>query len=399
MIKTNFNLRHSTRGKEAIIYLVCNFAGTRIRISTGRRVRPEYWNKKKQVIKANPYMSDVSQYNDKLRELQQLVIRAYNDFELTHGRIPTLAEFHGLIEAKKDKPLFELWEQFIMQSKDGSWQGYKRTRELVQEYKPGLTFAQVTMEFYYDFVRYMERDKKYAINTVGSHIKNLKIFLNYATDIGANKYKYYKNKKFRMLYSPAHTIYLTEEELQGIYDLDLEDQPPLERVRDLFILGARTGLRYSDFTRIRAEHFRGGKIHINVSKTNRLTVIPVHPWVYALLEKYGGDFPDWDVSNRIMNDIIKKIAALVEALNTPVKIKKTKGGRVIWEDIMKYDLVTTHTARRSCLTNLFLGGAPVYSIMALSGHRTERDFLLYLRLEKHEHADLIQEQWDKKKEG
>ncbi len=54
--------------------------------------------------------------------------------------------------------------------------------------------------------------------------------------------------------------------------------------------------------------------------------------------------------------------------------------------VVKADLIKTHTARRSGCTNMYLAGIPVIDIMKISGHKTEREFLKYIRIGKEETA-------------
>jgi hypothetical protein len=60
-------------------------------------------------------------------------------------------------------------------------------------------------------------------------------------------------------------------------------------------------------------------------------------------------------------------------------------------------LLTTHTARRSFATNEFLAGTPTLTIMAITGHKTEKAFLRYIKLVPSDHARLLKEHWEKRK--
>ena len=78
--------------------------------------------------------------------------------------------------------------------------------------------------------------------------------MNEATDRGYNKKMDFRGRKFKRLAEPVESIYLNLEELERIRGLDLTQKPSLERVRDLFLIGCYTGLRYSDFTNIKPEN-------------------------------------------------------------------------------------------------------------------------------------------------
>jgi len=173
-----------------------------------------------------------------------------------------------------------------------------------------------------------------------------------------------------------------------MYGLDLSKQPRLDRARDLFIVGTWTGLRFGDLSRVRPEHIEGVRIKVPTAKTGKEVRIPLHPHVREILTKYEGGFPS-GISNQKQNKYIKEVAALVPALQEKVMTGRTQGGKHVEAPSAKWELVTTHTARRSFATNLYQQGIPARTIMTVTGHRTERAFMGYIRLSPDEHMDLI----------
>ena len=56
----------------------------------------------------------------------------------------------------------------------------------------------------------------------------------------------------------------------------------------------------------------------------------------------------------------------------------------------RYDCCSTHTARRSCITNLYKSGLfTTRQMMSISGHSTEKIFFEYVKLSSDELADEI----------
>ena len=166
----------------------------------------------------------------------------------------------------------------------------------------------------------------------------------------------------------------------------------MERVRDLFIVGAYTGLRFSDLTNIRPENIRNGMISIEQHKTDGKVVIPCHKIVTSILNKYNGTLPR-SVLNQKMNDYIKEVCQLV-GLDELVTKSITKGGKRIINSHKKYEIISTHTARRSFATNAYKKGVPTITIMKITGHCTEKAFLKYIKLSKEEHADILLKIWN-----
>ena len=89
-----------------------------------------------------------------------------------------------------------------------------------------------------------------------------------------------------------------------------------------------------------------------------------------------------------MNDYLKEIGKLAE-INEPVQISITRGGKTAKEMFKKYELITTHTARRSFATNAYLMDIPSISIMKITGHKTEKSFMKYIRISQEENANKL----------
>ncbi len=271
---------------------------------------------------------------------------------------------------------------------------YQVTFDYLKEFGKSLKresdFKDIDHEFYDGFIQYLQ-DEELAVNTIGKKIQTLKTFLNAATEEGVNNFEYYKSKKFKKLSEEADTIYLNEQELEQIYKHDFSDTPHLDRVRDMFLLGCWTGCRFSDFTQITPENISDNLIHVRQEKTEQKVLIPLHPVVAAILEKYEGKLPA-PISNQKFNGYIKDVAELAK-INDKVHKSITKGGVRKSKQFEKHQLVSTHTARRSFATNLYKSGFPSISIMAITGHKTEESFLKYIKVTPDEHAKKLQEHW------
>ena len=254
-----------------------------------------------------------------------------------------------------------------------------------------IDFKDIDLNFYTSFTSYLQ-SKQLAVNTIGKKIQTLKIFLNASKEEGINHYDGFKSKKFVAISEEADTIALNEKELDAIYKLDLKDDPRLDKVRDLFLLGCWTGCRFSDLDQIKPENIKEGLLHIRQQKTGNKVVIPLHPVVNAIIKKYEGKLPE-PISNQKMNDYLKEVAAAAK-INEIVHKQITKGGIKRSKAQSKFKLVTTHCARRSFATNLYKQGMPSLSIMAVTGHKTEEAFLKYIKVTPEEHAKKLQSMWD-----
>lgn len=250
-----------------------------------------------------------------------------------------------------------------------------------------LDFSEFDANLYDKLVDYMITKKDYSINTYGRTIKFIKTVLRYATDKGYNS-KLDFQRSFVGKSEESESIYLTEKELQLIFEKDLEGNFRLERVRDLFLVGCWTGLRFSDFTTIRKEDVNGDRIRLKTQKTKRMVVIPIHPTVRAILVKYNYQLPP-AISNQKFNEYIREVAELAEINETFTK-HITKGGKVLSLPMKKHEAVSTHVARRSFATNAYKRGIEPLLIMSITGHKTETEFLKYIKVSDEEKAAMFE---------
>ncbi len=198
------------------------------------------------------------------------------------------------------------------------------------------------LHFYHKLLKYLN-DKNFATNHVGSIVKYLKVLMNNALKDGMHDNRKFEDSGFTKPSETVDSIYLTDGELLTIYDLDLTDKNGLDRVRDLFLIGCYTGLRFSDFSRLVPENFfaEGRLLKVTTQKTNTAVFIPLNPIVMAIVNKYGGLLPK-SITNQQTNQHLKEIGKLAD-LTEQVEVRRTKGGKQQTKYVEKWELVTTHT--------------------------------------------------------
>jgi hypothetical protein len=194
-------------------------------------------------------------------------------------------------------------------------------------------------------------------------------------------------KNFKEPHAEVHNIYLDEDELKKLYDLKLFGMD--EKISDVFLIGCFTLQRFTDYSRIsprmiQSKSNNGKIIELIQTETNQRVLIPIRPTLDTLLIKYDYKVPK--VLPQKLNDRIKELAKKV-GITDPIQIEKYKGGKRIYETIPKCDLIISHTARRSGCTNMFKDGYQPMTIMNISGHKTEREFLKYILISSEKIAD------------
>jgi hypothetical protein len=108
---------------------------------------------------------------------------------------------------------------------------------------------------------------------------------------GLNSNLAFKRKRFLSIREKSDNIYFTQTELDEIEHLNLSANDWLGRVRDLFLIGCHTGLRYSDFSVLKPENIKDGYIEIKQSKIGGFVVIPVHTIIEKIIRMYQGNLP------------------------------------------------------------------------------------------------------------
>jgi integrase len=147
---------------------------------------------------------------------------------------------------------------------------------------------------------------------------------------------------------------------------------------------------------LKPENIKNDFIEITQVKTHDPVIIPLHDAVKRIMRKYRGQLPK-AISNQKMNDYLKVLGEMTPCLQRPVVRSFTKEGRRQQTTHAKWELLTTHTARRSFATNEYLAGTPTLTIMAITGHKTEKAFLRYIKLVPSDHARLMKAHWERRK--
>ena len=127
-------------------------------------------------------------------------------------------------------------------------------------------------------------------------------------------------------------------------------------------------------------------------------VIPIHPLLKLITNRYKDSSENYlprSMENQVLNRHLKGIGAMLKSLQVRVPFERTQAGLKVVKRITKFELLTTHTARRSFATNAYLDGVPSITIMNITGHRTEVAFLKYIKVTPSEHAKILKEHWER----
>lgn len=417
-LRKGTKISHKEISTRQPIYVGCRLVKDQLVYPTGFKVLPKYWDFDKSKIKNVTAVSNKDEINFYLHDLKELIDKTVEKYKLMREPLTkielkqTIDNYLNPQPEARTESLFEYINRFIEEVENGrrllnngkryeyrSVQRFRSTQKLIEDfntsYSRQLDFATIDLAFYKDFNSYMATVKDYKPDTMGKHQKTLKTFLREATDEGINENLDFQKKTFKITSKDNEEsihIALNEAELLEMYNLDLTDNKRLEKVRDLFLVGCYTGLRWSDFSDIKPKNIKkdieGEYIEIIQEKMKRHVTTPINKTVKIILGKYNNHLPV-ALSNQKFNDYIKAVAGLCISLQDFEILAYVKGGKNIEESVERWRMVSTHTARRSFATNAYERGVPIKAIMAITDHKTESSFFKYLKTSKRKQAQIF----------
>lgn len=403
--------------KGSLIIMKLYYDYNRVVWSTNMNIDPQYWDKANQKAKRVNGDKDLNDKHKSINLRLGEIVTALEDLFRDYDRKRELpspetikehlnAEFKPRQE-KADIKFLDFIDILITESRngtrktkrgsrfnEGTVKGYETTLKHLKDFhrvkRQPINFDNINLNFYNRFVDYLQ-GLSLSTNTIGGQVKNLKVFIREAYKQGHTQNRVWEEEDFIVFQEEADKVFLSLEELDKIYELDLSSKKKLDNVRDFFLLGCYTALRFSDLARIRPEHIikNGTQLRIRTQKTGEVVVIPLHPVARAILDKHEGTAPR-AISNQKFNDYIKDVAEEA-GIDEPVSFAITKGGMRVDTTKPKYELISSHTARRSGATNMYLTGVPAISIMKITGHKTEKAFMKYIRISQEDNANKLLE--------
>ncbi len=419
-----FLLKDAASDRPTLIYLVFRYDNKRFVTSTGQTIEPYQWDASRQranvdpkVIKNKRERETNETINAHLERHRSGLLKVLNALLL--AQIPLDNETikghldNALGRTKKEQPavavrpvtFLEYVDQFVREAEAGkrltvkshryapiTIKGFSKLKRTLERYGRetgrGLNYPHFTIEYYHQFKSWLT-DRGLTLNYIGALLKDFKLLLRQSHAEGFHENTVFQHRDFKRLVEEVDNVYLSDEELIRLNDLDLSRDARLDRIRDLFLIGCYTGLRFSDFSELRPENIthNGQILTRRTLKTGGRVSIPLNPNILVILAKYDG-VPPRTITNQRMNTYLKELCRRAGFIER-VEVGRTKGGFREVRALEKWELITTHTARRSFATNAFLAGVPSVSIMKITGHKSESVFMKYIKVSAEQNALLL----------
>jgi integrase len=405
--------------KNSSVKLLVNLHGRKYRVPIRETVPVKFWNQSKKRVKETTGFPEGSLINDRIAKWEAAGLRAYAHFK--EYRIPPTEEtfikqvedeyFKDERDAAPSMLFVEYCDLYINRyspvRSESTIKKFTTVKNNLTQFqkdrKKKLYFEDIDINFYNDFQRWFY-GQDHCDNYFGSQIKIIKQIYAEARDTDhLHNLTGTSHKDFVTVTVEADAIFLTVEELMQLHRLQLTSEmirtewpdmtdlnvskkiTSLEMARARFLIGAFSGLRVSDFNRLNRDNVTD-YIRILSQKTKFNTVIPVHPVIREILA--GGFDLDSSLSDQRVNRRIKEIAKFA-GLTQERPFYERRGGKVITGTFPQYELITTHTARRSFATNAYISGVPLYAIKTALGHKKIETTIRYLRLTAQQNAEKL----------
>lgn len=429
--KISFKLRSYGRLKTVYqIQMHVSFHSQRARFSTGCQIDSnDAWDSKSERVvsgyRGPKGETDIS-INNTLRNERDQMEMTFKYFEV-NGVNPSVSQVSekytefltGITparpepEKKKHDPGSNLWkvfDAFVAECgeknawSDATFEKMSALREDLSSYKKDLKFSDLNESGLTGWVHYLRNEKKLKTprkkkgdreeydledvtglknSTIRKKLDYLAWFLNWATDHGYNTKMTYKTFRPTLKATQKKVIYLSKQELEQLKRLSIpQSYAHLEAVRDVFLFCCFSGLRHSDAYNLRRNDIKGDHIEITTVKTADSISIELNAVTRSILEKYKDcDFAGQKalpvIQNQPMNRELKELCRLA-GINEQIRITTYTGNQRKDEIKEKWELVGTHTGRRTFIVNCLSLGIPPNVVMKWTGHSDYKSMKPYI---------------------
>lgn len=345
----------------ALVQVEASLNQRKVYFKTNIYLKPEHWDKRTSQVIVHP------QANDLNAMLFEFVLHLQG-VELALWKRGVPATLSLLKDAmKKNRPVnvtFPVFaKEYVTHSdrRESTKENLYTTITVLQEFRPGLDFKDITYTFLKDFEVYL-REKGNGVNTVAKHLRQLRTLVNEAINQGYIHADAYPFRKYKIKQEKGRHEFLTPDELRKLEKIEISDKK-LRHVLDAFLFCCYVGLRFSDFCQLKQSNFikvNGKKwLHFKSVKTGIELRLPLHLLFEGkalyILDRYNiAEFASLG-SNSEVNKCLAQITMMA-------RIKKH---------------ITYHTARHTCATLLIHQGVPITTVQKLLGHTSVKTTEIY----------------------
>lgn len=167
-------------------------------------------------------------------------------------------------------------------------------------------------------------------------------------------------------------VFLNEDEVNRIANIHLP--PELDEERHRLLFQCLTGIRASDLATISEANIQGNELHVTMRKTSVAVSIPLTQSAKAHLAAIiGKPVPDTSKRDRLIKEICR-----LAGIDTPTERIAKRGNEITKSIVPKWQIIGTHTGRRTFICNLIAKGVSPTVIMSMTGHKSYESLRKYI---------------------
>lgn len=356
-------------------------------ISLNLRVEPNYWNEEQQKLKKSfPNSNRINSWlKSKLLEvLNTSIVLAEKD------EIFRTKDIKESILGKAAPKFLDYGYGFIKRNffEKGKIRTYKRFRTSLHKLETYLngrhfTIEDMTIPFLKEYEYYLRKEHQNCTNTIHTDLKSFRRIINEAIEEELFPFERNPFNRYKLSWEKTEKVYLTEEELLALEEIELMSGSKREIHRDAFVFACYVGgLRFSDIARLRWIHFNGSNITISTQKTKSTVSIKVPNKALAIIEKYNYlntapsafIFPflktdeDYSEPGKLMSQINSKNAFANKNLG------------IIAKKLGLEKNISFHTSRHTWATRALRKGMRIEYVSKLMGHASVKTTQVYAKI-------------------
>ena len=405
--------------------------GARIKLFTGYKTKVVDWDFKKGFVKTYPGKSTNVLISRRLKETELTIYEYLDQYRYGKPRL-TFIELEEKLNQLIDNPrtsfnknkksgvgrgadtVLYFFDYFIKDSEVGvrlsptkkklkpsTINSFKTTRKKIAAFFNSkgwdLKLWEITQEHIDMLSDHLILDLEWSMNTHAKFMMDMLQMFKYAVKLKKLPPAILTELKFDTSREETDAIYITMDQIMEMYGIKKFDLPEQEVVRDMFVIGCFTGMRFSDYSVLDPSAIRNNRLSFIQVKTGAKVTIPIHPIVNEILQKYNYVLPPVPRNNEF-NAIIKTVGEKMPSLHVPFTKQITYKRELVEIEKMKYEFLMTHTARRSFCSNEYIRGTDPMIIMSISGHKSYKSFMRYIKVSGDQFADKMEKIWQEREE-
>jgi len=396
----NYYLNRNQKNNKIGIFLYVREKENTIVLHTGEylenksisvnQIAAKYWDSKLQKVKSN-YIGaiELNEYLMSFKNNIQKLVREYKSSK-PDATFENVKEM--IMEKYKPKALMTFhnaYNQFLELKKNSVSPAFitklKTLQKLIIEFeettKFKVAFSNIDLMFKDLFQKFLIENKNHSQNTIAKYFELLKTFLIWSAKRNLTTNFDFKEKEFNLKKVDTDITYLTENELMNLYEYDFSNNERFDKIRDIFCFCCFTGQRFSDVSKFKFSDIINNSWHLHTLKTKDFNKVPLSNNALAIVDKYKqqglAKLPT--ISNQKTNFHLKEVCKEV-GINDIVSLVNYKGNERIEKEFPKYQLIGTHTGRRTFVTLSLEKGMRAETLMQITGHKSISSFKKYIKI-------------------